>query len=414
VINFVFEDSINFKNFIASTDVNRSGINTFAASPIAVIMLQRTQMASLFNMKNKPKPYIIATGVNHHPSDWIGLDKLSPFSFLNKKQLKDVQNNKAMILFDQSLEGYQTLWLWERIHTECANYSINPNCIIYVTGNLLAEEQYTEWANINNIINFINVIPYTHFEADVANISQRNNINCTFEKQITYKFKNDILSFNCLQKRLRNHRIWFYIRLFEEDLLKHGLVSMNPYSPVNIFMDGKSIESPKATAANKSLPLLLYGKNNNEHPDDFYITRIQDNVFLDSWVSVISEASFADCDNELFLSEKIFKPIACHHPFIIFGNKNSLHELRKMGYKTFNGFIDESYDTLPTFERLDAIIESIKKIIAIKDKTLWYNSMKEILVHNYNTLISNSQKINPAIIQLENAYTRYFKLHKNA
>jgi len=35
-------------------------------------------------------------------------------------------------------------------------------------------------------------------------------------------------------------------------------------------------------------------------------------------------------------------------------------------------------------------------------------------VHNYNTLISNSQKINPAIIQLENAYTRYFKLHKNA
>ena len=179
-------------------------------------------------------------------------------------------------------------------------------------------------------------------------------------------------------------------------------------------MDGKSIESPKATAANKSLPLLLYGKNNNEHPDDFYITRIQDNVFLDSWVSVISEASFADCDNELFLSEKIFKPIACHHPFIIFGNKNSLHELRKMGYKTFNGFIDESYDTLPTFERLDAIIESIKKIIAIKDKTLWYNSMKDILVHNYNTLISNSQKINPAIIQLENAYTRYFKLHKNA
>jgi len=41
VINFVFEDSINFKNFIASTDVNRSGINTFAASPIAVIMLQK-------------------------------------------------------------------------------------------------------------------------------------------------------------------------------------------------------------------------------------------------------------------------------------------------------------------------------------------------------------------------------------
>jgi len=72
----------------------------------------------------------------------------------------------------------------------------------------------------------------------------------------------------------------FTFDYFEEDLFKHGLVSMNPYSPVNIFMDGKSIESPKATAANKSLPLLLYGKNNNEHPDDFYITRIQDNCFF--------------------------------------------------------------------------------------------------------------------------------------
>jgi hypothetical protein len=94
------------------------------------------------------------------------------------------------------------------------------------------------------------------------------------------------------------------------------------------------------------------------------------------------------------------------------GNKGSLKELRDMGYKTFEGFIDEQYDELPTFERYDAIVESIKKIIAIEDKAGWFKSMRPILEHNYETLKNNATKINPAFISLEQTYNKYFKLGK--
>jgi L-rhamnose mutarotase len=126
----------------------------------------------------------------------------------------------------------------------------------------------------------------------------------------------------------------------------------------------------------------------------------------------VSEASFSDFDQQLFLSEKVFKPIVCFHPFIILGNKGSLKELRDMGYKTFDGFIDESYDNLSTFERYDAIVESIKKIIAIEDKASWFESMRPILEHNYENLKKNATKINPAFDSLEKAYNKYFKLGK--
>jgi hypothetical protein len=198
--------------------------------------------------------------------------------------------------------------------------------------------------------------------------------------------------------------------LYREDLLKHGLVSMNACDHKASYFEGQWLSQNDIVESNKMLPLLIYGKNNNEHDDSYYIRRITDQVFKDSWVSVISEASFGDSDNTLFLSEKIFKPIACLHPFIIVGNKHSLQRLREMGYKTFDGFIDEGYDSLPTFERFVAIIAAIKKIVAIPNKLEWYESMQDILIHNYNVLKENSNKNSAAKCRLETVYKEYFKL----
>jgi hypothetical protein len=79
-----------------------------------------------------------------------------------------------------------------------------------------------------------------------------------------------------------------------------------------------------------------------------------------------------DSELTIFLSEKAFKPIACSHPFIFMGNKGSLAKLREIGYKTFDGFIDETYDTLPTWERMQAVTDSIKQIHRIENKIEWY------------------------------------------
>jgi hypothetical protein len=411
VINFVFEDTNRSTNFIDCNDINKSTIRRFGSSVIATAIQPRTRLSI-----NDPLPdhFIIAAGVNHHPDDWAGPpwikdNRTSVLANLNPVYLKNLQEGKALLLLDQSLEGYQTSWLWEYFHADCAEHNVNPQAIVYVTGNLIADTQYSDWANQHLIAHRIKVIPYMHFEKDIQRIATQMKLSPSVDSHLEYKSINPIKVYNCLQKRPRVHRSWFYLYLFKNNLLDDGLVSTNHYGNHIPNIDGIRVPQDLLEEGAKLLPLIVHGEPNNIKDDQHYINRILDKVCLDSWVSIISEASFVDSEETLFLSEKLFKPIACMHPFIILGNKDSLKKLREMGYKTFDGFIDERYDLLPTFERFEAIINAIKKIIAIEDKTAWYKSMQDILEHNYNVLHTQGKRSNPAHNMLVSYYNDYFK-----
>ena len=134
-------------------------------------------------------------------------------------------------------------------------------------------------------------------------------------------------------------------------------------------------------------------------------------IMLDTWVTIISEASFGDSEHECFLSEKTFKPIACYHPFIIVGNKNSLYRLKELGYKTFSPFIDESYDTLNTWPRMEAITKEITRInrMSLTDKVEWFHNLKPILDYNYKLLKSRSSRSPSSYL---NTITEYIDIGK--
>lgn len=411
---FLFENYLTKENFKDCTDLNQSGIRRFPPSPIV------SRMTDVLKLKFfkfcRPKNYIIATGVAHHPHNWAGgpissnNSLKSIFYYLNQSYLQDLQQGRAMLLLDQCHEGYQTNWLWKFIHTECLEYGVPPESLIYTSGNLLALEQYQKWANDTANVRRINVIPYAHFEKDVEIVLTNTGLQQTFDQDIKYKQNHNVRLFNCLNKRSRSHRMWFYSLLVQANLSQEGLISMYNFKQPETYLQGISIDQSLVDLANNSLPSLIYDQNNIEYPDSYYINRIRKDICLDSWVSVVSEASVADTDMTVFISEKTFKPIAAMHPFIILGNRESLVKLRELGYKTFNGFIDESYDSLPTFERMSAIITALKKIQAIPDKLAWYRSMQEILEHNYHTFISNTSRENSAIGLMNNIYNNYFKI----
>lgn len=407
MINFAFENSKDFLNFLECNDINSSGIRRFGTSPLAMKMLRMAGASA--HQVTANNPYIVSASVNHSPNDWAKKDGC--LTHLNHSQLADIKNKKAMVMLDQSLEGYQTTWLWDYLHKDCQNTTINPSALIYVTGNLLAESQYDAWCIQNRISDRINVISYPIFENDVHEISKKMGLRGDFQAVYNYKKNNidKIVDYSCLQKRLRNHRIWFYNRLYNENILKYGLVSMNICPIEDVYLDGKMLDKSEIQLANVNLPSLIYGKSNNAFDDSYYIRRITDKVFNDVWVSVISEAIYSDYENSIFISEKTFKPITCMHPFIILGAKGSLKKLRELGYKTFEGFIDESYDNLSSFERFEAIIKELKRIISIEDKLSWYNSMRDILEHNFNTLTFNSTDSHTLFHKVENAYVQFFQ-----
>jgi len=189
--------------------------------------------------------------------------------------------------------------------------------------------------------------------------------------------------------------------MFDSDILNKGMVSMNLFEKESCWFEEKTLEIETLDKLTENLPLLVYGKRNDELDDNHYIRRFNDQICLDTFVTVVSEAHCGDSSNTMFISEKTYKVIACRQPFIIMGNKDTLKKLREIGYRTFDGFIDESYDSLPTFERMEAIIESLKKIISIEDKLSWFKSMEEIVEHNYNVFINKLKRRPDAFMELE-------------
>jgi hypothetical protein len=106
-------------------------------------------------------------------------------------------------------------------------------------------------------------------------------------------------------------------------------------------------------------------------------------------------------DDTLFFSEKIWKPIMVGHPFILYGNKDSLKYLKSMGYKTFDRWIDESYDDEPDRNvRSIMVVNELKKFEnkTLEELTQIRNEMKEVCMFNqnhYNVLFK--QKYNEGI-----------------
>jgi hypothetical protein len=91
--------------------------------------------------------------------------------------------------------------------------------------------------------------------------------------------------------------------------------------------------------------------------------------FVNSEISVVLETIF-DGDR-IHLTEKILRPIACGHPFILAAGPGSLEYIRSYGFKTFAPWIDESYDQeTDSLKRLEKIIQSMEHIQQLQGSEL--------------------------------------------
>jgi hypothetical protein len=97
------------------------------------------------------------------------------------------------------------------------------------------------------------------------------------------------------------------------------------------------------------------------------------------------------------LTEKIFKPLINFQPFIFVAFPGALKLLRELGFKTFDGYIDESYDDeTDNGIRMNLIIKEIDRLCKMSKEDIhkWYWQMEDILVHNHKTLLEyNKTKI---------------------
>lgn len=126
-------------------------------------------------------------------------------------------------------------------------------------------------------------------------------------------------------------------------------------------------------------------------------------LYQNSAINLLCESKYESSDLSIeytFLSEKTFRAIAFPRPFVLIGQKHSLKNLKKMGFRTFSDIIDESYDDLDDKDRMDKIEEIILEL-SNKSKeeiyTMWEKCV-EVYEHNRKSILYHAK-----------AYEEFFK-----
>jgi hypothetical protein len=131
-------------------------------------------------------------------------------------------------------------------------------------------------------------------------------------------------------------------------------------------------------------------------------------LYENSYFSVVTETSIplkpfshhfeSNTDTGRILSEKIFKPVALRHPFLVVSNPKTLDLFRSLGYKTFSPLIDESYDDVDdTAQRLLMIAKEVKRLCELTPDELAYflTEAKKICDYNLDVMTNKKYFIHP-------------------
>ena len=171
-----------------------------------------------------------------------------------------------------------------------------------------------------------------------------------------------------LNKQPRAHRNHLYNQMLAVDALK------------------KSLYTYRLEKINKLLPPEYeIPQFKDAYPSYGYDQTIYSLPYNHSNISLVTE-TLADDPNSggypYFLTEKIWKPIICQQPFIVYGQRGYLKCLREMGFKTFSNVWDESYDDeKDCFLRGNMIANLARSLLDIDSKKL-YLETKDVRSHN--------------------------------
>jgi hypothetical protein len=143
---------------------------------------------------------------------------------------------------------------------------------------------------------------------------------------------------------------------------------------------------------NKLIPMEL-DTQNTENKHSFRVTDTnKKELFLNSCINLVTESSFHN--NELFISEKIIKPIINYQPFIVFASVGYLKRLKTHGFKTFSDIWDENYDTIEDSEqRFFTLLKLVREINSksIEEVNDIYKKCLDICIFNKNHFYSQNK-----------------------
>ena len=268
-----------------------------------------------------------------------------------------------------------------RLDQLCAEHNLPIDCYRFVSGN-------TEADKLDNFVYFVdhelfywrnsvvwNNIPQTGCEVHPFN----RHREFTFLSRV-HKWSRATTAAYLHREGIFNNSYWSYGNVDIGDQYNDNPIQVHAFAGLEEYM--------AEFLANG--PYRCDDLNATEHNSHWMFVPKHYN---DSYCHLVLETFFdADGSNGCFISEKVFKPIRHGQPFVVFGTPHTLETLRRLGYRTYDYAIDNSYDVIEdNTERFKCVVETIRKIRA-QDMHKWYMSMWDDLQYNRQLYISTLDK----------------------
>ena len=371
--SFAYEDPHHGRNLLSCTSWATPDVRYRYDAWVTKQLTDGLVECSSYALKDKPRYYCFPIGCFHHPRDWAA----DAFDHVPAAVLQDARSGRALLLFDQNQEGNADPKLWSWFYSSAAQHQIDPRQIIYMTSDHLAEKSHDSYCNLNGIDQQIHVLSTLfNLHAITDMLRKRDVVPCGYDQWLAAKDPSTKL-YNCLNRVLHPHRLWLFLKLFAQDLIAQGLVSMDSFTDVPNLPDGSSLDDSLIRRAQGLLPLVVDKSDFTEN----HFNDLNPDIYLRSWFSVITE-TYVD-DGQLLIGEKLFKPMLCASPFMVLGSRGTLARLRELGFRTFPELWDESYDSMDITCRIDAIVAQITNVSKISDLRSWFAQAEPALRHNH-------------------------------
>lgn len=248
---------------------------------------------------------------------------------------------------------------------------------------LLANSEYSELKS--NFIKTNNYYDWYYFFHGFAALDWYRDFQY-FESESFCRFDKVFICYNHLTSKYRSYRLHLVSNLLEQDLVKHGLVSL--------FHAGwkETIEDPNNPLDNRARVKIYKQLKNVTDPliidTAMPSGALSADVDFDSLTSalfhVVTETVYFQ--DKLHLTEKVFKPIVAKRPFFLVAAPGNLAYLKRYGFRTFDQWIDESYDEeLDHYVRIEKITAELAKLCVMDKRELeqMHLEMQEVLEYNF-------------------------------
>ena len=280
---------------------------------------------------------------------------------------------------------------------------VKPYVDIFVKGSakhmLVTSEQSIDISNCARDNNLY--LLYYFFHGFAALDWYRGCYALNYSRSMIKETKYDFVSFNRLITDDRSYRIYFISLLTDYNILDKGLVSFNVADDVDLdWRDEVANTNSKLSDTAKlhiekhltNINKLIIDNSHVRGSASAHIPRTIDRIdyrndtpnYNSMWHIVTETVFYYD---KLHLTEKIFKPIVSKQPFMLLAAPGNLAYLKSYGFKTFEGIIDESYDTiLDNDQRTEAVVRQLAWYCALsaEEKQTVIEAIAPIVEYNFH------------------------------